>query len=91
MDFKISSPGKLLISSEYCVLKCAQAFAIPTKFTQHLNFKYKGSNNLTWKSFDCDNSLWFECEFEIEKFNICLLYTSPSPRDYAASRMPSSA
>ena len=24
-------------------------------------------------------------------FTICLLYTSPSPRDYAASRMPSSA
>ena len=23
--------------------------------------------------------------------NVCLLYTSPSPRDYAASRMPSSA
>ena len=23
--------------------------------------------------------------------SICLLYTSPSPRDYAASRMPSSA
>ena len=26
-----------------------------------------------------------------ENDNICLLYTSPSPRDYAASRMPSSA
>ena len=25
------------------------------------------------------------------KLRICLLYTSPSPRDYAASRMPSSA
>ena len=25
------------------------------------------------------------------KTYICLLYTSPSPRDYAASRMPSSA
>ena len=25
------------------------------------------------------------------KFKACLLYTSPSPRDYAASRMPSSA
>ena len=25
------------------------------------------------------------------KFLDCLLYTSPSPRDYAASRMPSSA
>ena len=27
--------------------------------------------------------------FEIDK--ICLLYTSPSPRDYPGSRMPSSA
>ena len=26
-----------------------------------------------------------------DKFDVCLLYTSPSPRDYAASRMPSSA
>ena len=25
------------------------------------------------------------------KFNICLLYTSPSPRDLSTSRMPSSA
>ena len=25
------------------------------------------------------------------RYGICLLYTSPSPRDYAASRMPSSA
>ena len=25
------------------------------------------------------------------RIRICLLYTSPSPRDYAASRMPSSA
>ena len=27
----------------------------------------------------------------IEELRTCLLYTSPSPRDYAASRMPSSA
>ena len=27
----------------------------------------------------------------VTQFNDCLLYTSPSPRDYAASRMPSSA
>ena len=26
-----------------------------------------------------------------EKANICLLYTSPSPRDLSTSRMPSSA
>ena len=28
---------------------------------------------------------------EIYEVYACLLYTSPSPRDYAASRMPSSA
>ena len=28
---------------------------------------------------------------EINMEDACLLYTSPSPRDYAASRMPSSA
>ena len=27
----------------------------------------------------------------VQAYRICLLYTSPSPRDYAASRMPSSA
>ena len=28
---------------------------------------------------------------QVTSFLTCLLYTSPSPRDYAASRMPSSA
>ena len=28
---------------------------------------------------------------EISQFKICLLYTSPSPRDQRGSRMPSSA
>ena len=28
---------------------------------------------------------------ELGQFNICLLYTSPSPRDLSTSRMPSSA
>ena len=27
----------------------------------------------------------------LSQYTVCLLYTSPSPRDYAASRMPSSA
>ena len=29
--------------------------------------------------------------FEVKKYLICLLYTSPSPRDLSTSRMPSSA
>ena len=28
---------------------------------------------------------------DVDEYQTCLLYTSPSPRDYAASRMPSSA
>ena len=27
----------------------------------------------------------------LDQYNICLLYTSPSPRDFVLSRMPSSA
>ena len=30
-------------------------------------------------------------KFEIKKYDPCLLYTSPSPRDDTGSRMPSSA
>ena len=33
----------------------------------------------------------FECKQNMHRGVGCLLYTSPSPRDYAASRMPSSA
>ena len=32
-----------------------------------------------------------DLDSKIEGFNICLLYTSPSPRDRQKSRMPSSA
>ena len=36
---------------------------------------------------------WFSQDFEqiVQRDSICLLYTSPSPRDLSTSRMPSSA
>ena len=40
--------------------------------------------NAILKSKSCDEKI-------IEKYRDCLLYTSPSPRDFEASRMPSSA
>ncbi len=70
MDFKISSPGKLLITSEYYVTKGALALAIPTKFRQSLDFKCDNSNKLKWKSFDKENDLWIHCEFELSGFKI---------------------
>ena len=52
------------------------------KLKSYLNAKYEylaamGKHNLSERE-------GAECEY-------CLLYTSPRPRDYAASRMPSSA
>ena len=61
--------------------------------------------NISGKKLDelCDDECLFSRKYamnardivyflvEIEERYGCLLYTSPSPRDYAASRMPSSA
>ena len=43
-------------------------------------------------AFGVDHNLKiFDLTHEIPPYNICLLYTSPSPRDQRGSRMPSSA
>ena len=48
---------------------------------KHKHFEFRGV------IYDVD----FEFNNSEEWYQSCLLYTSPSPRDYAASRMPSSA
>lgn len=54
------SNGKLLITGEYLVLDGAKAFALPTKFGQNLIIE-KGSNQeIKWKSYDKDGTIWFE-------------------------------
>ena len=35
--------------------------------------------------------IWIEGKIQMEMASVCLLYTSPSPRDVSRSRMPSSA
>ena len=45
-------------------------------------------NSLTFDDLDMDKVFHID---SIEKLCICLLYTSPSPRDRQKSRMPSSA
>lgn len=54
------SNGKLLITGEYVVLDGAKAFALPTKFGQDLVVEEGKSNEIVWKSFDKDQSIWFE-------------------------------
>ena len=61
---------------------------------------YKGNPNLKAENVQVEFteeqiSEYLKCKADPVYFALkyirCLLYTSPSPRDYAASRMPSSA
>ena len=48
------------------------------------------SNYKSFKAVDESSESGSDSDSDSES-EACLLYTSPSPRDYAASRMPSSA
>ena len=63
------SRGKLLITSEYLILKGAKGLAIPCNKGQFLEFKVINSKNLNWKSYDYNNRIWFEAIFDCENFN----------------------
>ena len=69
------SHGKLLLTSEYLVLKGAEALAVPTLKGQHLEIEKKDkiSNLIIWKSYDFDGSIWFESIFEKQQIiqNLC--------------------
>ena len=54
------SNGKLLITGEYLVLDGAKAFALPTKQGQNLIIEKGKCNEIFWKSYDADGSIWFE-------------------------------
>ena len=38
-----------------------------------------------------ENNKKIQCSYQNQQIRVCLLYTSPSPRDMRRSRMPSSA
>jgi mevalonate kinase len=54
------SNGKLLITGEYLVLDGAKALALPTKFGQNLIVEESNNQEMKWKSYDADDSVWFE-------------------------------
>ena len=64
------SNGKILITSEYLVLAGAKAFAIPCKKGQYLKFKNLENKTLSWKSYDHNDTLWFEAIFELPNLDI---------------------
>jgi mevalonate kinase len=60
------SNGKLLITGEYVVLDGAKALALPTKFGQNLLVEPGNSDEINWKSYDSDGSVWFEDTISFE-------------------------
>ena len=60
---------------------------VPTIWTFYISLtNWKGIGTPDFCGFDNYRKMLID-----DMFWDCLLYTSPSPRDYAASRMPSSA
>lgn len=49
-----------MITGEYLVLNGVKAFALPTKFGQNLIVEEGNNNQMEWKSFDSDGSIWFQ-------------------------------
>ena len=65
MEFK--SNGKLLITSEYLVMKGATALAIPAKLDQELTIKSTNTDFIYWESFDKNNLIWYKEKFFLDK------------------------
>ena len=66
---------------------------IDVVFNHNARSRYRSPLTGEWRNGD-DMKAWLIEAIDgatVEVLVACLLYTSPSPRDYAASRMPSSA
>jgi len=74
------SNGKLLLTGEYVVLDGAKALAVPTTYGQALSVAPINASNeyetpkLVWKSFDCNDLIWYQRVFDIEDFGTLVSY-----------------
>ena len=68
------SNGKLLITGEYVILNGALSLALPTIYGQYLKVKNNSSNKIKWISYDNNEKIWFNCEFD--KDNLEVIFSS---------------
>ena len=68
------SNGKLLLTGEYVVLNGAVSLALPTIYGQYLKVKNNPSNKIKWTSYDSNEKIWFNCEFD--KDNLEVIFSS---------------
>jgi mevalonate kinase len=77
------SNGKLLLTGEYTVLDGAKALALPCKFGQALEVEENTSGEISWESYDVDQTLWLKVTFKIQD----LLARNILSEDSAQSRL----
>ncbi|MBX2985507.1 MAG: hypothetical protein LC109_14320 [Bacteroidia bacterium] len=66
---KLWSPGKLMITGEYLVIKGAKALAVPTVLGQQLQFSHdrrRRSKMINWVSMTSGDVIWYSNQFDIE-------------------------
>ena len=67
MQQNFYSNGKLLITGEYLILDGAKGLALPTKMGQNLIVEDTSTGAIHWKSYDFDESVWFEDTLTFEE------------------------
>lgn len=67
---RFHSNGKLLLTGEYLVLDGAKSLALPTKKGQSLVAQNINEPKLVWQSFDDQNELWLQVEFDLPRLRI---------------------
>lgn len=68
MEQQFYSNGKLLLTAEYVVLDGAKALALPTKKGQSMRVVSNNSSIINWKSFDCNQNIWYQTSVTISAF-----------------------
>ena len=75
----------------FIIKKAAKRYDTESTATIYVRFRNgRQLDSVAPTQLSINPNLWDD-KGECVKTKACLLYTSPSPRDYAASRMPSSA
>ena len=67
---KFKSNGKLLLTGEYLILDGALSIALPCNYGQSLEFNKESSEQMSWKSFNSNNELWFSAIIESENLKL---------------------
>ena len=60
------SNGKLLLTGEYVVLDGALSLSLPTNYGQSLTVEIIDEPKIIWQSFDENDAIWFESEFDLK-------------------------